>query len=122
MKKYILFIFLSVFLSHGQENSKLEFDSKVVDFGELKEGSKAKKSISFKNVGNKPVEIRKVTSTGHIKVENNPEGIINQNSSSKIVLSYNTKKVGPIRRTLTVYSDAVNPIVSIKIKGIVKKN
>ena len=122
MKKYILIIFLSGLISHGQKNGKLEFNSKVVDFGELKEGSEAKRSISFKNSGNKPVKIKKINSTGHVKVENNPVGEISENSNAKIVISYNTKKVGPIRRTLTVYSDAVNPIVSIKIKGIVKKN
>ena len=122
MKKYLLLIFLSVFIGYSQDNGKLEFDNKVVDFGELKEGAQVKESINFRNSGNKPVKINKISSTGHIKIENSPEGIVASNSNSKIVISYNTKKIGPIRRTLTVYSDAVNPIVSIKIKGIVKKD
>ena len=122
MKKYLLIILFLSFYGHCQEKGKLEFKSKVVNFGELKEGAKAKRSINFKNTGNKPVKISKISSTGHVKVEKYPQGKITEKANAQIVISYNTKKIGPIRRTLTVYSNAVNDIVSIKIKGIVKKD
>jgi hypothetical protein len=32
-------------------------------------------------------------------------------------VKYDTKRIGPIRKTVTVYSNADQPIVSLKIKG-----
>jgi len=37
-------------------------------------------------------------------------------------VKYDTKRVGPIRKTITVYSNAEKPIVSLKIKGKVLSN
>ena len=68
MKKIYLLLFLSCFVGHTQEKGKLDFSSRVIDFGELKEGAKAERSLSFKNTGGKPVKIKKISSTGHINV------------------------------------------------------
>ena len=121
MKKIVFIILLFGFFGFSQEKGKLDFKNKVVDFGELKEGSSAKESISFKNVGNHPVQINKISSTGHVTVEKYPKNAIQPNSNNEIIVSYNTDKIGPIRRTLTVFSDAENSLVSIKIKGKVNK-
>ena len=122
MKKIYLLLFLCSFIGHTQEKGKLYFSNKVIDFGELKEGAKAERSLSFKNTGGKPVKIKRISSTGHVKVEGYPQKAIKPGNSGKMRISYNTDKIGPIRRTLTVYSNAQNSFVSIKIKGVVKKN
>lgn len=121
MKKILLIILLTGFLGFSQDKGKLEFKNNVIDFGELKEGSSAVQSISFKNVGDHPVQIEKISSTGHVTVEKYPKNAVQPNSNNEIVVSYNTDKIGPIRRTLTVYSNAENSFVSIKIKGNVSK-
>ena len=121
MKKYLLIILFTSFFSFSQDKGKLEFENKIIDFGELKKGSSAKESISFKNIGDYPVKIKKISSTGHVTVENYPKKAVQPNSNREIVVSYNTNKIGPIRRTLTVYSNAENSFVSIKIKGKVNK-
>lgn len=125
MKK--IFLLLSLFsffgfLGHAQEKGKLEFSSKVIDFGELREGANAERSLSFKNTGGKPVKIKRISSTGHVSVEDYPQNAVQPGNSGNIKISYNTDKIGPIRRTLTVYSNAQNSFESIKIKGIVKKD
>ncbi len=122
MKKIYLLLFLSCFVGHTQEKGKLDFSSRVIDFGELKEGAKAERSLSFKNTGGKPVKIKKISSTGHINVESYPQSTIQPGKTGNIKISYNTNKIGPIRRTLTVYSNAQNSFESIKIKGVVKKD
>ena len=121
MKKIVFIVLLFGLLGFSQEKGKLKFENMVIDFGELKEGSEAKESISFKNVGNHPVQIEKISSTGHVAVENYPKNAVQPNSNNEIIVSYNTDKIGPIRRTLTVYSNAENSFVSIKIKGNVRK-
>lgn len=125
MKK--IFLLLSLFsffgfLGHAQEKGKLEFSSKVIDFGELREGANAERSLSFKNIGGKPVKIKRISSTGHVSVEDYPQNAVQPGNSGNIKISYNTDKIGPIRRTLTVYSNAQNSFESIKIKGVVKKD
>jgi len=118
MRKIVFILSLLVTFSvYSQEKGKLSFNKEVIDFGELKEGDTAKKSLTFKNEGSQPVFIKKISSTGHVNVEEYPMDEIQPNANSKIVISYNTKVIGPIRRTLTIYSNAENPIISIKIKG-----
>jgi|GEM_PF-1951316 len=121
MKKFLLIILLSGFVGFSQNKGKLEFNNNVIDFGELMEGSTAKESISFQNVGDQPVQIEKISSTGHVNVERYPKNAVQPNSKNEIVVSYNTDKIGPIRRTLTIYSNAENSFISIKIKGNVNK-
>lgn len=119
----ILFIFLILSsIGYTQDKGKLNFEEKVIDFGEVKENTVAKKTISFKNLGDKKVTIDSVRSTGHIKIEDFPTSPIAPENEKQITISYNTKKIGPIRRTITVFSDAENPIISLKVKGIVVKN
>lgn len=119
----ILFIFLILSsIGYTQDKGKLNFEEKVIDFGELKENTVAKKTISFKNSGDQKVTIDSVRSTGHIKIEQYPKNPIPPENEKQITISYNTKKIGPIRRTITVFSDAENPIISLKVKGIVVKN
>lgn len=122
MKNIILLLLFFTSLGHGQEKGKLEFSNKVIDFGELKEGAKAERSLSFKNTGGKPVMIKRISSTGHVNVEDYPQNAVQPGNKGNIKISYNTDKIGPIRRTLTVYSNAQNSFESIKIKGVVKKN
>ena len=37
--------------------------------------------------------------------------------SDKIIVKYNTHRAGPFRKTVTVYSNAANNVVILKIKG-----
>jgi hypothetical protein len=50
-------------------------------------------------------------------VPKKPDGPIAPGESSTIQVKYATNRVGPIRKTITVYSNADEPIKSLKIKG-----
>lgn len=119
----ILFIFLILSsIAYTQNKGQLNFEKKVIDFGEVKENTIAQKTISFNNTGDQNVIIDSIKSTGHIKIERFPKRPIPPKDEEEITISYNTKKIGPIRRTITVFSDAENSIVSLKVKGIVVSN
>ena len=51
-----------------------------------------------------------------------PTGPIAPGASSTIEVNYDTNRVGPIRRTITVYSNASDPMVALKISGEVINN
>lgn len=46
-----------------------------------------------------------------------PDGPVAPGASSTIEVKYDTNRVGPIRKTVTVYSNASEPIKALKIKG-----
>ena len=48
-----------------------------------------------------------------------PDGPILPGQTGKIEVKYDTKRVNPIRKTITVLSNAETPTVALKIKGLV---
>ena len=68
-----------------------------------------------------PLEITKVYSSCGCTIPKKPEAPIAPGESGEIQVKYDTNRVGPIRKTITVNSNASEtPIVSLKIKGTVQ--
>ena len=100
---------------------KIEFQSSVVDYGEIVKGSDGIRIFTFVNSGDMPLEITKVYSSCGCTIPKKPEAPIAPGESGEIQVRYDTNRVGPIRKTITVNSNAVEtPIVSLKIKGTVQ--
>lgn len=119
MKKLIaiaIFI-LAGFTVQAQDAAKIEFKSEVIDYGEIKKGSDGVRVFEFTNTGNIPLVITSVTSSCGCTIPEKPEDPIAPGESGEIKVKYDTQRVGPIRKTITVYSNAVEPAKSIKIKG-----
>lgn len=100
---------------------KIEFQSSVVDYGEIVKGSDGIRIFTFVNSGDMPLEITKVYSSCGCTIPKKPEAPINPGESGEIQVKYDTNRVGPIRKTITVNSNASEtPIISLKIKGTVQ--
>ena len=100
---------------------KIEFQSSVVDYGEIVKGSDGIRIFTFVNSGDMPLEITKVYSSCGFTIPKKPEAPIAPGESGEIQVKYDTNRVGPIRKTITVNSNASEtPIVSLKIKGTVQ--
>ena len=68
-----------------------------------------------------PLEITKVYSSCGCTIPKKPEAPIAPGESGEIQVKYDTNRVGPIRKTITVNSNARDtPVVSLKIKGTVQ--
>jgi hypothetical protein len=61
--------------------------------------------------------IEDVKSSCGCTVPEKPTGPIAPGESSTIKVKYDTNRVGPIRKTITVYSNAENKVTPLKIKG-----
>tara|TARA_B100000768_G_C11181968_1_gene333330 strand:- start:4 stop:411 length:408 start_codon:yes stop_codon:yes gene_type:complete len=109
------------FGSFAQTNGpKIEFENSVVDYGEIPRGSDGIRVFNFVNTGNKPLEITKVYSSCGCTIPKKPEAPIAPGKTGKIQVKYDTNRLGPIRKTITVNSNSTEtPIVSLKIKGVV---
>ncbi len=101
----------------AQAQAKIEFKSDTVDYGEIAKGSDGVRVFEFTNTGNAPLIINDVKSSCGCTVPKKPDGPIAPGASSTIQVKYDTNRVGPIRKTVTVYSNADEAIKALKIKG-----
>jgi len=118
---FTLFLTLNA-LVYGQNNGpNIEFVSQVIDYGQIEKGSDGVRTFEFTNTGNQPLIISKVYSSCGCTIPKKPEAPIPPGEKGEIQVRYNTNLVGPIRKTITVNSNAEStPIVSLKIKGSVE--
>ena len=120
----ILFIGLISFSVSAQKISKIEFKETTIDYGTIEKGSDGVRVFEFTNTGTTPLIIYAVQSTASSTVLSKQTDTVLPGKSSKIEVKYNMA-VGPIRKTITVESNAVNydgGRVPLKIKGEVTDN
>jgi hypothetical protein len=123
MKKavFILFVGLLAFTVRAQEKTaKIEFKSETVDYGEIAKGSDGVRVFEFTNTGGAPLIISKVSSSCGCTIPKKPEAPIMPGETGEIQVKYDTNRVGPIRKAITVISNADTPTKVLKIKGEVK--
>lgn len=111
-----IFIFVG-FALQAQGTAKMEFKSDVIDYGEIEKGSDGIRIFEFTNTGDTPLVITNVSSSCGCTIPKKPEEPVNPGETSTIEVKYDTNIVGPIRKTITVYSNADVPAKSLKIKG-----
>jgi hypothetical protein len=124
MKKLLLLLaFVGVSaVGLAQNGPKIEFTAKdnTIDYGTVsKETDNGLRSFEFKNTGNAPLVISNVQSTCGCTVPSYPKEPILPGKTGKIDVKYNMNP-GPIRKTITVESNAINyegGKVPLKIKG-----
>ena len=126
MKKILTFIAVAAFgfTSQAQSGAKIEFKDKdnTIDYGTVtKEGDSGIRTFEFKNTGDQDLVITNVQSSCGCTVPTKPTEPIKPGKTGKIDVKYNMNP-GPIRKTITVESNAINVEggkVALKIKGTV---
>lgn len=105
--------------AQDKKTAKIEFKTEVVDYGEIAKGSDGVRQFEFTNTGDAPLIISRVYSSCGCTIPKKPEDPIAPGASGVIEVKYDTKRVGPIRKTITVYSNADESTKAIKIKGTI---
>jgi hypothetical protein len=124
MKNIAALIVIVLMSSFGfaQNGAKIEFKAKdnTIDYGTVtKKKDNGVRSFEFTNTGDAPLIITNVLSTCGCTVPTKPTEPIMPGKAGKIDIKYNMQ-AGPIRKTITVESNAVNyegGRVALKIKG-----
>ena len=122
MKKTFTLLFvglLSLGLMAQEKVAKIEFKTEVIDYGTIEKGSDGVRVFEFTNTGNAPLIISSVRSTCGCTVPEKPDEPIMPGDTGEIKVKYDTNRVNPIRKTITVISNADRPTIALKIKGIV---
>lgn len=123
MKKTVLLLFVGL-LAFGvqaqEKTAKIEFKTETIDYGEIEKGSDGVRVFEFTNTGDAPLVISDVKSSCGCTIPKKPEKPIMPGETGEIQVKYDTKRVGPIRKAVTVTSNADTPTKILKIKGLVK--
>lgn len=120
MKHFLTLLFIAAltFSVNAQEKiAKIEFKETTIDYGTIEKGANGVRTFKFTNTGNAPLIISKVSSSCGCTVPKKPEKPILPGEEGEIEVKYDTKRVMPIRKTITVLSNAETPTVALKIKG-----
>ncbi|MGJ5642151.1 DUF1573 domain-containing protein [Formosa sp. S-31] len=114
----ILFIGLISFSIQAQDKvAKIKFKSETIDYGTIEKGANGVRVFEFTNTGDAPLIVSKVTSSCGCTVPKKPDAPILPGETGQIEVKYDTNRVMPIRKTITVISNADTPTVALKIKG-----
>lgn len=128
MKKVLVLLFIGVMsltmnaqteadIKKDYTGPVFEFETKVIDYGEIAMNSDGNRIFKFTNVGKAPLIISNVKGSCGCTVPTKPEEPIMPGETGEIKVKYATNRIGPFSKTVTITSNAYEPTVVLKIKG-----
>jgi hypothetical protein len=127
MKNLVFGFFIAAIASFGlqaQETNpnapEITFESEVIDFGTIEYASNGTREFVFTNTGREPLIITSARGSCGCTVPAPPREPIAPGQKSSIKVTYDTKRVGPFVKTVTVESNARTGKKVITIKGNVQ--
>jgi hypothetical protein len=99
------------------DGAGMVFENETIDYGSIQKGSEGKREFVFYNNGTKPVTITNTQGSCGCTVPTKPEGAIAPGAKGVIGVKYDTTRVGPFTKTVTVTSDASETPKVLTIKG-----
>ncbi len=102
----------------AEPGPRIHFDTLVHDFGDLPFGGNGSCSFRFTNTGDAPLVVTSFNSScgclvAYYDLEPVPPG-----ATGYVRLKYDTYRMGPISKSATLYTNAVNePVLVLRIKG-----
>ena len=108
--------------NNGSVNKKaaiITFAEAEHDFGTIEQNSAAEYAFVYKNTGKEPLVISNVQTSCGCTVPEWTRDPVNKKKSGVVKVKYNTHAAGSFNKTITVYSNANNSPVTLRIKGVV---
>lgn len=124
MKRILIFFVLlglTGFYVQAQNVATIKFEKLVHNFGELIAGDRAEVDFVFTNTGSAPLLLSNVRSSCGCTVPTWPHEPIMPGKTGSIRVKYDSNRIGPINKQVTVESNGSNGPVYLKITGTIKK-
>jgi hypothetical protein len=102
------------------EGAEITFETEIHDFGTIDYAGDATYAFRFTNTGKDPLVISDAKGSCGCTVPKWPKEPILKGQSNVINVSYDTKRVGPFTKTVTVSSNGKTSSKLLTIKGVVK--
>jgi hypothetical protein len=101
-----------------QGGAIIEFTKEVHDYGTIKNGASGECTFEFTNKGAEPLILADVKGSCSCTVPQWPKEPIAPGAKGVITVKYNTNNAGPINKSITITSNAINePVKVVRIKG-----
>ena len=122
MKKLLVALGAALFLSLGvSAQAEIAFEKDVHDFGTMKQHGDASTEFVFKNTGSEPLIVANAKGSCGCTVPTWPKEPIAPGAKASVEVKYDTKRVGPISKSVTITSNSVDQSTALlKIKGTVQ--
>ncbi len=130
MKKFLVTLSMSALMlgAFAQDNAKavggsgpmISLDKEVHDYGDIANGANGTCEFTVTNTGDQPLIITNCKGSCGCTVPKCDTAPIKPGGTTVITVKYDTKRPGPINKSVTITSNAVNaPNKIIRIKGTV---
>ena len=126
MKKLLLsfaVVLTAFFSANAQEvktgGAELTFEKETHDYGTMEKGGDPECNFVFTNTGNEPLIITKAKGSCGCTVPEWPKEPIAPGATSAIKVKYDTKRLGPINKSVTIVSNTEPETMVLRIKGTV---
>src|SRR5699024_12878593 len=117
MKKLFALVVFGLLSLVSYAQAEMTFEESTIDYGTIKKGSDGLRVFKFTNTGDEPLVISNVRSTCGCTVPKRPTEPILPGDTGEIEVKYNTRLIGPSRRTVTVYCTTVQEVTPLNIRG-----
>jgi hypothetical protein len=118
MKKILLAMTAALMMAFGvQAQAEIEFERTVHDFGTMKQHGDATTEFKFTNTGNEPLIISNAKGSCGCTVPEWPREPIQPGQSAVIRVKYDSKRLGPINKSVTITSNGSEQPKVLRIKG-----
>jgi hypothetical protein len=98
----------------------MNFAKDAIDYGTIKQDADGYRTFSFTNEGKAPIVISEAHGSCGCTVPTYPKEPIMPGQKGEIKVHYDTHRVGPFSKSVTVNSNAKNSPVVLKISGTVE--
>lgn len=95
----------------------IKLDKMVHDYGNIMQGDNGECTFKFKNTGKEPLIITMCQGSCGCTVPQCPKYPILPGKSGEIKVKYDSNRVGPISKSVTIQSNAKSGTQTIQIKG-----
>jgi hypothetical protein len=95
----------------------IKFDKMVHDYGDIKQGDNGECVFKFKNTGKEPLIITMCQGSCGCTVPQCPKDPILPGKTGEIKVKYDTNRIGPISKSVSVTSNAKSGNQTLQIKG-----
>lgn len=100
---------------------EITFEAIEHDYGSIEYNGNGEYEFVFENTGDSPLVLKNVKTSCGCTASEWPKEPIEEGENGKIKVSYKTTIPGNFNKSITVYSNASNAVVTLRIKGSVEK-
>ncbi len=123
MKKLVsilaLLLFGAMAIYAQDKGPVMSFETMEIDYGKVMQGSEPIRVFKFKNTGNEPLVITSASASCGCTVPSYPKEPVMPGETGKIEVRYDTNRIGPFQKPISITTNEPNGNHTLSIKGTV---